>query len=590
MAIFCLARDLDDLKKRLGNIVVGYTRDRKPVRAGELKAHGAMTVLLKEALAPNLVQTLEGTPAFIHGGPFANIAHGCNSVLATTTALKLADYVVTEAGFGADLGGEKFMDIKCRKAGIAPDCAVLVATIRALKMHGGVKKEDLKQENLKALEAGMSNLQRHVENVQKFGIVPVVSINRFSADSEAEINLVKEKCKALGVEAFMADHWAMGGEGAADVAARRGQGLRQWQEQVEVPISRRHAASGKNPHHLQGDLPRQGHRGRQAGARPARQFRIDGLRQVPDLHGQDPVQLLDQSRRQGRAGRSHYSRARGSALGGCGIRGRDLRRGHDHARPAQGAGGGLDRYRARWKNRWVVLTSFKERKMLKFYYSGAPNPTKVALFLEETGLPYEAIPVDTRKGEQHKPEFLAINPNAKLPAIVDGDVTVFDSSAILLYLAEKTGKFLPAKTDKARGELLSWMFFVSSGVGPYFGQSVHFRNYAPEKIPYAVNRYTFEAQRHAGILDARLAKHKYMLGDTYTIVDMNVWGWSRMLPNVVGEGAWDKYKNLKRLVDEINARPAAQKASGLKDRHKFKTEMDAEALNAMFPHLAQKVA
>src|ERR1700758_3022061 len=185
MAIFCLARDLEDLKKRLANIIVGYTRDRKPVRAGELKAHGAMTVLLKEALAPNLVQTLEGTPAFIHGGPFANIAHGCNSVLATTTALKLADYVVTEAGFGADLGGEKFIDIKCRKAGIEPSCAVLVATIRALKMHGGVKKEDLKKENLAALEAGMSNLKRHVENVQKFGIVPVISINRFSADTEA---------------------------------------------------------------------------------------------------------------------------------------------------------------------------------------------------------------------------------------------------------------------------------------------------------------------------------------------------------------------------------------------------------------------
>jgi formate--tetrahydrofolate ligase len=218
MAIFCLARDLDDLKSRLGNIVVAYTRDRKPVRAADLKAHGAMTVLLKEALAPNLVQTMEGTPAFIHGGPFANIAHGCNSVLATTTALKLADYVVTEAGFGADLGAEKFMDIKCRKAGIAPDCVVLVATIRALKMHGGVKKEDLKAENLKALEAGMANLQRHVENMQKFGVQPVVSINRFSADTEAEIKLVQEKCKALGVEALMADHWAMGGEGAADVA------------------------------------------------------------------------------------------------------------------------------------------------------------------------------------------------------------------------------------------------------------------------------------------------------------------------------------------------------------------------------------
>src|SRR4249919_940893 len=218
MAIFCLASDLEDLKQRLSNIIIGYTRDRKPVRAGDLKAHGPMTALLKDALSPNLVQTLEGTPAFIHGGPFANIAHGCNSVLATTTALKLADYVVTEAGFGADLGGEKFLDIKCRKTDIAPDCAVVVATIRALKMHGGVKKEDLKTENLKALESGLSNLQRHVENIQKFGIVPVISINRFSADTDAEIALVKEKCKTLGVEALMADHWAMGGEGAADVA------------------------------------------------------------------------------------------------------------------------------------------------------------------------------------------------------------------------------------------------------------------------------------------------------------------------------------------------------------------------------------
>jgi len=218
MAIFCLAKNLDDLKERLGNIIVAYTRDRKPVRARDLKGNGAMTVLLKEALSPNLVQTLEGTPAFIHGGPFANIAHGCNSVLATTTALKLADYVVTEAGFGADLGGEKFIDIKCRKAGLTPDCVVLVATIRALKMHGGVKKEDLKSENLKALEAGMANLQRHVENVMKFGLPVVVSINRFSADTDAEIALVKEKCKALGVEALMADHWAMGGAGADDVA------------------------------------------------------------------------------------------------------------------------------------------------------------------------------------------------------------------------------------------------------------------------------------------------------------------------------------------------------------------------------------
>jgi formate--tetrahydrofolate ligase len=218
MAIFCLATDLEDLKRRLASIVVGYTRDRKPVRAGDLKAQGPMSALLKDALSPNLVQTLEGTPAFIHGGPFANIAHGCNSVLATTTALKLADYVVTECGFGADLGGEKFLDIKCRKTGLAPDCAVLVATLRALKMHGGVKKEDLKAENLKALDAGMANLARHIENVQKFGIVPVVSINRFSFDTDAEMALVKAGCAKLGVEALMADHWAEGGEGAADVA------------------------------------------------------------------------------------------------------------------------------------------------------------------------------------------------------------------------------------------------------------------------------------------------------------------------------------------------------------------------------------
>ena len=218
MAIFCLAKNLDDLRERLGNIIVAYTRDRKPVRARELKAHGPMTALLKDALSPNLVQTLEGTPAFIHGGPFANIAHGCNSVLATTAALKLADYVVTEAGFGADLGGEKFLDIKCRKTGLAPDCAVIVATIRALKMHGGVKKEDLKKEDLAALDAGIANLARHVENIKNFGIVPVVSINRFSADTDAEIAVVRDGCNRLGVEALMADHWAMGGEGAADVA------------------------------------------------------------------------------------------------------------------------------------------------------------------------------------------------------------------------------------------------------------------------------------------------------------------------------------------------------------------------------------
>jgi GST-like protein len=228
--------------------------------------------------------------------------------------------------------------------------------------------------------------------------------------------------------------------------------------------------------------------------------------------------------------------------------------------------------------------------MLKFYYSGAPNPTKVALFLEEAGLPYEAIPVDTRKGEQHKPEYRAINPNAKVPAIVDGDAVVFDSNAILVYLAEKTGKFLPPNTPKARGELLSWLMFVASGIGPYSGQAVHFRTYAPEKLPYAINRYMFEAQRHFGIIDERLASRKYMVADTYTIVDMDLWGWARLIPNVLGEGAFDKLKNLKRLVDEIGARPAAQRAAALKDRHKFKAEMDDEARDAMFGHLKVKVA
>jgi len=228
--------------------------------------------------------------------------------------------------------------------------------------------------------------------------------------------------------------------------------------------------------------------------------------------------------------------------------------------------------------------------MLKFYFSGAPNPTKVALFLEEAGLAYEAIPIDTRKGDQHKPEYLAINPNAKLPAIVDGDVTVFDSNAILLYLAEKTGKFLPPKGDKARGELLSWLMFVATGVGPYSGQSVHFRNFAPDKIEYAINRYAYEAQRHFGILDTRLAKQKYVLGAVYTIVDMDVWGWARIIPNVLGETGWTKFPHLKRLVDEISARPAAQRAVALKDKHKFKTEMDDEARRALFRHMAEKVA
>ena len=218
MAILCLAKNLKDLEKRLGNIIVAYTRDKKPVTARDLKADGAMTVLLKDALSPNMVQTLENNPVFIHGGPFANIAHGCNSVLATRTAMKLADYVVTEAGFGADLGAEKFFNIKCRKAGIAPSAVVIVATVRALKMHGGVAKDDLKNENAAAVAKGCDNLKRHIENVNKFGVPAVVAINKFITDTDAEILEVQKAAESMGTKAFLCTHWADGGRGTEALA------------------------------------------------------------------------------------------------------------------------------------------------------------------------------------------------------------------------------------------------------------------------------------------------------------------------------------------------------------------------------------
>ena len=256
MAIFCLAKDLDDLKTRLGNIIVGYTRDRKPVRASDLKAHGAMTALLKDAIAPNLVQTLEGTPAFIHGGPFANIAHGCNSVIATTTALQARR-------LRRDRGR---LRRRPRRGEVprhqVPQGGAEARLRRDRRDHPRAqdawrrREDDLKKENLEALEAGMANLQRHIENIKKFGLPVVVSINRFSADTDAEIALVKEKCKALGVEALMADHWAMGGEGAADVAQGGGQGHRRGQGQAQAALSRRHAAVRQDPHHRQGNLSR----------------------------------------------------------------------------------------------------------------------------------------------------------------------------------------------------------------------------------------------------------------------------------------------------------------------------------------------
>jgi GST-like protein len=228
--------------------------------------------------------------------------------------------------------------------------------------------------------------------------------------------------------------------------------------------------------------------------------------------------------------------------------------------------------------------------VIKFYYHPSPNPAKIALFLEEAGLPYEVVPVDTRKGEQFKPEFLAINPNAKTPALTDGDVTIFDSNAILLYLAEKTGQFLPDNTPKARGEMLSWLMFVATGIGPYCGQAVHFSRFAPEKIPYAINRYAREAERLWGIIDAQLGKHRYMLGDAYTLIDMSVWGWSTLAQFALGDEAFGKLPNVKRHRDEISARPAAQRAVALKDKFAFKTEFDDEARKFLFPQNAHLTA
>ncbi len=222
--------------------------------------------------------------------------------------------------------------------------------------------------------------------------------------------------------------------------------------------------------------------------------------------------------------------------------------------------------------------------MIKFFYNLAPNPMKVALFLEEVGLPYEPVPVDTRKGEQHLPAYTAINPNAKCPALVDGDATLFESNAILLYLAEKTGQFLPPNTPAARGDMLSWLMFIASGIGPYSGQCVHFRHFAPEPKAYALNRYDFEAWRHWRLIDERLATRSFMLGDAYTLVDIALWGWARMVPFVLGsQEAWAQLPHLKRWLDMVNQRPAAQRAEALKQRHAFKADMDDAARQALFP-------
>jgi GST-like protein len=225
--------------------------------------------------------------------------------------------------------------------------------------------------------------------------------------------------------------------------------------------------------------------------------------------------------------------------------------------------------------------------VIKLYYHPSPNPAKIALFLEESGLPYELVPVDTRKGEQFSPAFVAINPNSKTPALTDGEVRVFDSTAILLYLAEKTGQFLSENTRKARAELLSWLLFIASGIGPYSGQAVHFKHFAPGGLGYAVDRYQFEARRHYSILDAQLAKGPYVLGESYTIADMSAWGWTRAVPFILGDSAFNALPHLKRWFDLINARPAATRADALKDKFSFKTEMDDDARRHMFRHVGR---
>ena len=225
--------------------------------------------------------------------------------------------------------------------------------------------------------------------------------------------------------------------------------------------------------------------------------------------------------------------------------------------------------------------------MIKFYFHPSPNPLKIALFLEEAGEPYELIAVDTRKGDQHAPAFKAINPNAKTPAMQDGDINIFDSSAMLLYLGEKTGKFVPANTPELRAQYYSWLMFVATGIGPYCGQAVHFKHFAPEPKEYAVNRYDFEAWRHWNIVNDHLATHHFMVGDSYTLVDMSVWGWARVIPFVLGADAWEKLPHVKRLLDEINARPAAQRAEALKTKHEYKTVVDDDARKVLFPQNAR---
>ena len=337
MAIFCLASDFADLQRRLGDIIVGQTRDKKNVRASELKAAGSMAALLKDAIAPNLVQTLENNPAIIHGGPFANIAHGCNSVIATKSGLKLADYVVTEAGFGADLGAEKFFDIKCRKAGLKPDVTVIVATIRALKMHGGVAKDDLKAENVAAVEKGFENLKRHIGNVRKFGVPVLVSVNKFSADTAAEMASARQALQ--GGRRRLRRRRQLGLRRRRRGGSRPGgrQDDRDAALELQAALSGRHAACRKGAHHRQGALRRRRHL---LSTRASRRVSRSWRRKASAICRSASPRRNTASRRtptpKARL-RVHHSGSRIASLGGRGVRRRGLRRHHDDAGPAEGS-------------------------------------------------------------------------------------------------------------------------------------------------------------------------------------------------------------------------------------------------------------
>ena len=381
MAIFCLSESLREMKERFGRIIVAYTREKKPITAADLKAHGAMTVLLKHAIKPNLVQTLENNPALIHGGPFANIAHGCNSVLATKLSMRLSEYTVTEAGFGADLGAEKFFDIKCRKAGIKPNAVVIVATVRALKLHGGVPMKELSKPNVEALDKGVENLKKHIENIHRFGLPVVVAINHFSSDTPEEIQFIKDKCAYLSVKIVTADHWADGGAGAEELARAVVDVVDNTKTDFSLLVSRHLHALAEGRHHLPRNLRRHRRAGRQEAPRQVPPPPRVRLRPPADLHGEDAVFALDRSA-VGRASEElRRSAARRDGLRRRRLRGRADRRHHDDARPAESSRRRNDRHRRERADRGAVLGDAKPQAV-----HGVTNPR-----VRRIGSPYVSV-------------------------------------------------------------------------------------------------------------------------------------------------------------------------------------------------------